>query len=227
MQVIKSILITSLLVFSLCSISDKTCKIREVLNDFENRRPALEKEVFTPETFPEMDLKGVVGKGFKYYRENSEVTKYEGVEAGYLNAFIDYIQDILAMPQQYRGKLGGMLKLVRASRFKQVVSSDIIFAVDSRKDQCKYFNILAQKNKDGSFDFMVGQIQTTFKMAPDVYVITKKDSKSWFGLSHTYEEELVEVPKTISKEGLQKLTQYLEVCIFKNYLDIVNIGPKF
>ena len=224
----KSFILLSLLALSLCSISDPNCRIRQVLNEFKQRLPALEKEVYTQETYPKLDIKGIVGKGFRYYSENTEVMKYEGVEQQYLNDFIDYMQNnVLNVPSNYQGKMGSVIKMLKAAKFKQVLTTDMLYAENSAKDQCKYFNMLAQKNSDGTYDFMFGQILTTFKMAPDVYVIVKKDSKSWFGLSHTYEEDVVEIPKTISEEGMKKLFQYLEICVFKEYFNVASFGPKY
>ena len=95
----KSFILLSLLALSLCSISDPNCRIRQVLNEFKQRLPALEKEVYTQETYPKLDIKGIVGKGFRYYSENTEVMKYEGVEQQYLNDFIDYMQNnVLNVP---------------------------------------------------------------------------------------------------------------------------------
>ena len=75
----KSYILLSLLALSLCSISEPTCRIRQILDEFKQRLPDLEKEVYTEVTYPDLDIKGIVGKGFKYYSENTEIMKYEGV----------------------------------------------------------------------------------------------------------------------------------------------------
>ena len=224
----KSYILLSLLALSLCSISEPTCRIQQILDEFKQRLPDLEKEVYTEVTYPDLDIKGIVGKGFKYYSENTEIMKFEGVEQQYLDELIDYMQNnVLNVPANYQGKMGPVIKMLKATKYRQIITTDMLYAENAAKNQCKYFNMLAQKNSDGSYDFMFGQILTTFKMAPDVYVITKKDSKSWFGLSHTYEEDLVEIPKIISEEGMKKLFQYLEICVFKEYFNLAKLGPKY
>ena len=85
---------------------------------------------------------------------------------------------------------------------------------------CEYYGT---KNKDGTFDFILREINSTFTLAPDLLVIVKKDSNSWFGLSHTYKEQIVEIPNTISKDQLTKLFTYFEIVIFKQFAELLRL----
>lgn len=82
---------------------------------------------------------------------------------------------------------------------------------------------MGQKNVDGTFDFLLGEINFTFELAPDLFVIVSKESSSWFGLSHTYEEQIIKIPKNISKAQLTKLFTYFEIVLFKQFAELLNI----
>ena len=77
---------------------------------------------------------------------------------------------------------------------------------------------MGQKNKDGTFDFILGEINSTFTLAPDLLVIVKKDSKSWFGLSHTYEEQLLKFQTQSAKINLQSFSPILKLLSSNNSL---------
>ena len=85
---------------------------------------------------------------------------------------------------------------------------------------------MAQKNKDGTNDFMIGQVSTTFKMAPDVLVIQGKSTSSWFGLVQKTSYDIIYCPKNINEENVKQLFAYLEFVVFREYAEILEIGYK-
>ena len=134
-----------------------------------------------------------------------------------------YLQDVIKLPEKYQGKFVKVMKNVKFAKFNEIVSTDVGFSIDGKSNECKYVNMMGQKNKDGTFDFILGEINSTFTLAPDLLVIVKKDSKSWFGLSHTYKEQIVEIPNTISKDQLTKLFTYFEIVIFKQFAELLRL----
>ena len=220
---LKSILLLALSVSTLCDITDKDSLIYKILQGFAKQAPELEKEVQKPETYPTSEIRQIVSRGFTYYKESSAAVQYSGVEAANLDAFLSYIQDIIKLPAKYQSKFIKTMKLVKFAKFSEIVSTDIGFSVDGKSNDCKYVNVMGQKNKDGTFDFLLGEINATFKFAPDLLIIVSKESSSWFGLSHTYEEQIVENPHTITKDQLTKLFTYFEIIIFKQFSEVLDM----
>lgn len=73
-------------------------------------------------------------------------------------------------------------------------------------------------------DFLLGDIQATFKLAPDVFIIRK--AKSYLGgMWSSSSDVLKEVPRGLTEEDLQMVFDFFEVVAFKRFADIMGLNP--
>ena len=110
------------------------------------------------------------------------------------------------------------MKNVKFAKFNEIVSTDVGFSIDGKSNECKYVNIMGQKNKDGTFDFILGEINSTFTLAPDLLVIVKKIQKVGLDFHILMKNKLLKFQTQSAKINLQSFSPILKLLSSNNSL---------
>lgn len=223
MQMFKIILLIALASSTLCDVSDPNSMIYKVMQTLASQIPGMKIEIGKPEKYPNEAIRKIIGNGFTYYSENAKLAQFNGVDGDSLNDFIDYLSGIVKLPADYQSKFHYILGAVKYTPFSDIVSTNLAFSVDKTKSSCTYVNILAQRNDDNSFDFLIGEIGASFTLAPNVLVIESRKKKILGGFISSSSQEIVYEKRTINEENAGQLFTYFEICIFEQFIELLNL----
>lgn len=223
MQMLKLILLIALASSTLCDVSDPNSMIYKVMKTLAAQIPGMKIDLGKPEKYPNEAIRKIIGNGFTYYSENARLAQFNGVDGNNLDDFIDYLSRVVKLPKDYQGNFHLILGMVRYVPFADIISTNLAFSIDKTKSSCTYVNILAQRNDDNTYDFLIGEIGASFTLAPNVLVIDSRKKSILGGLISSSSQEIVFEKRTINEENATKLFNYFEICIFEQFVELLNL----
>ena len=104
---------------------------------------------------------------------------------------------------------------------------DMVFDVDSVRDNCKFCSIIVNhREEDEKFDVVYTDIQAYFKLAPEIQVIHK--SKSILGGIFSSEKDVEKiVPKNLTQNDLFMIFSFFQIISYKLILQQFGVIVDF
>jgi hypothetical protein len=102
------------------------------------------------------------------------------------------------------------------------VAYQLQFAINSG-GTCKSVTILAHHDSTaGKTDYFVADVQASFTLAPDLFVISESHS-SFGGLFSSSSEKIVYRPRGITLDDTQALYDFFEIVAFKRFAEMIGV----
>ena len=133
----------------------------------------------------------------------------------------------MKLPQKYVDEVEALLDESEYSEGAAWNEFDMLFDVDSAKDSCKYCSIVINhREEDERFDVVYTDIQSDFKLAPDIEVIHK--SKSILGGIFSSEKDVERrVPKNLNQNELTMIFSFFQMISYKLILQQFGVIVNF
>ena len=121
----------------------------------------------------------------------------------------------MKLPQKYVDEVEAILDEAEYSEGAAWNEFDMLFSVDSVKDNCKFCSIIVNhREEDERFDVVYTDLQSNFKLAPDIEVIHK--SKSILGGIFSSEKDVErKVPKNLTQNDLTMIFSFFQMISYK------------
>ena len=133
----------------------------------------------------------------------------------------------MKLPQKYVDEVEAILDEAEYSEGAAWNEFDMLFDVGSVKDNCKFCSIVVNhREEDERFDVVYTDIQSDFKLAPDIEVIHK--SKSILGGIFSSEKDVEKnVPKNLTQNDLTMIFSFFQIISYKLILQQFGVIVNF
>jgi len=163
----------------------------------------------------------LVGQGFKKFSESAAMTRGVGIPDSYFDTFIGHQLQGFTVPAQYQQQLSNYIQDIHYIDEEEWSGLDMQFSIDAG-GTCKYAAVMSRLRNDTKHDWMSCNLQATFALAPDVYVIRKSSSILGGIWSHT-EDTFKIVPRGLTMDDINAIFAYLKMVAYKQFADIFGI----
>ena len=121
----------------------------------------------------------------------------------------------MKLPKKYVDEVESLLDEAEYSEGAAWNEFDMLFDVNSVKDNCKFCSIVVNhREEDERFDVVYTDIQADFKLAPEIQVIHK--SKSILGGIFSSEKDVEKiVPKNLTQDDLTMIFSFFQIISYK------------
>ena len=201
---------------------DPESPIYKTIQSFSAEYPAIKEDIEHPKNYDET-LKPIVQSGMAQYKENVAITSYNGVQPDSVEPFLDYIFESFSIPDKFKTEMRKAIDAVKEVKQGEIVSANCVFSVEETSDECKYFNIVGQRNTKNEYEFLVGDVQSTFKLEEDSIGIKTNKALDWDGLKEDSTKAAAVKPAKLSDEELEKLFNYFQTQVFKGIAELYDI----
>jgi hypothetical protein len=151
----------------------------------------------------------LVGRGFKTFSESAQMTRGVGIPDSYFDTFIGHQLQGFTVPPQYQQQLANYIQDIHYIDEEEWSALDMQFSIDAG-GTCKYAAVMSRLRNDTKHDWMSCNLQATFSLAPDVYVI-QKSSSILGGLFSKTEDTFKIVPRGLTMDDINAIFSYLKV----------------
>ena len=173
-------------------------------------------------------VKTVIKDGFEKFAGTGKTKVLKGIkeETGW-DKFKKNTLKNMKLPQKYVDAVEAILDEAEYSEGAAWNEFDMLFAVDSVKDNCKFCSIIVNhREEDERFDVVYTDIQSDFKLAPDIEVIHK--SKSILGGIFSSEKDVERrVPKNLNQNELTMIFSFFQMISYKLILQQFGVIVNF
>lgn len=201
---------------------DPESPIYKTIQSFAVEYPAIKEDIEDPKNY-DATLKPIVQSGMAQYKENVAITSYNGVQPDSVEPFLDYVFESFSIPEKFKTEMRKAIDAVKEVKQGEIVSANCVFSVEETSDECKYFNIVGQRNKKNEYEFLVGDVQSTFKLEEDSIGIKTNKALDWDGLKEDSSKAAVVKPAKLTDEELEKLFKYFQTVVFKGIAELYDI----
>jgi len=190
--------------------------IAKVVADFQQIESAMHSE--SSSTI----VQQITGRGFSSFSESVNVEKIMGVSDAMQAQFIQVLGSNIQMPAGRQQDLNNILMDTMYIDSTTWVAYQLQFALNSG-GTCKSVTILAHHDSTaGKTDYFVADVQASFTLAPDLFVIS--ESHSYFGgLFGSSSEKIVTRPRGITLADTQALYDFFEIVAFKRFAEMIGV----
>jgi len=164
----------------------------------------------------------LVGRGFKTFSESAQMTRGVGIPDTYFDTFIGHQLQGFTVPAQYQQQLANYIQDIHYIDEEEWSGLDMQFSIDAG-GSCKYAAVMSRLRADGKHDWMSCNLQATFSLAPDVYVI-RKSSSILGGIFSKTEDTFKIVPRGLTMDDINAIFAYLKMVAYKQFADIFGIN---
>jgi hypothetical protein len=217
---ILKITIFTIFLFSTCR-SDASDLTKRVIANIVKNAPEFQKENDNSPATRTSIVSRIVQNGFTTFRQSADLQLYGGVDGKHLIDFLNYVKNSLEIPQEYSKYFVENLSMIEFADFNELVIYRIFFAKD-KGGNCKYVCVMGERNNNGSTNWLVGDLKSTFTLAPDLLVVQKTKSALW-GLYKSKETKIYTSPKNLTEEQLNVLFRFFEICVFERFAELLKI----
>lgn len=216
---VQAFIITALIALACSEIKKGSAIYDNVVKMYENLIPARQKldkdtRLFDPR------VRVIPGKGYTYFAQKGSAMKYEGVTYDNLMPFLNYVNTLIELPERYRSTFIDQASVIAFSDYNQILSTSLIFNKEGPGDKPSYSLFLAQKNSDDTFDFLVGEIKGTFKLAPDTYIY-QDTKKGWFGLTSSVSYRFEDKNRILTRDIVDAVFDYFKLSITEKLVQLL------
>ena len=161
-------------------------------------------------------VKTIIKDGFEKFAGTGKTKVLKGIkeETGWEKFKKNTLKN-MKLPQKYVDEVGALLDEAEYSEGAAWNEFDMLFAVDSVTDNCKFCSIIVNhREEDERFDVVYTDLQSNFKLAPDIEVIHK--SKSILGGIFSSEKDVEnKVPKNLTQNDLTMIFSFFQMISYK------------
>ena len=173
-------------------------------------------------------VKTVIKDGFEKFAGTGKTKVLKGIkeETGW-DKFKKNTLKNMKLPQKYVDEVEALLDESEYSEGAAWNEFDMLFDVGSVKDNCKFCSIVVNhREEDERFDVVYTDLQTDFKLAPDIQVIHK--SKSILGGIFSSEKDVEKnVPKNLTQNDLTMIFSFFQMISYKLILQQFGVIVNF
>jgi len=160
----------------------------------------------------------LLGKGFEYFSQSAQVQISKGIKEEFFDKYLDWVYKRIKVPEERKQDVQGGLEPARWGDSTMWLASNILFSVE-KGGNVKFASILCARNDvKNTYDFVFQDIQSEFKLAPDVMVISNKLSVLG-GIWDDTQEQRINVPKSLNTEDITTVMNFFQIVVFKSFAD--------
>ena len=172
-------------------------------------------------------VKTITKDGFDKFHGSGKTKVSKGVKETGWEKFTKNTLKNMKLPQKYVDEVESLLDEAEYSEGAAWNEFDMLFAVDSVTDNCKFCSIIVNhREEDERFDVVYTDIQADFKLAPEIQVIHK--SKSILGGIFSSEKDVEKkVPKNLTQNDLTMIFSFFQIISYKLILQQFGVIVNF
>ena len=170
----------------------------------------------------------IIKDGFRKFAGSGKTNVLKGIKEGTKwDKFKENTLKNMKLPQKYVDEVESLLDEAEYSEGAAWNEFDMLFNVDSVKDNCKFCSIIVNhREEDERFDVVYTDLQTDFKLAPEIQVIHK--SKSILGGIFSSEKDVErKVPKNLTQNDLTMIFSFFQIISYKLILQQFGVVVNF
>ena len=161
-------------------------------------------------------VKTITKDGFSKFYGSGKTKVLQGIkeEKGWDKFKTNTLKN-MKLPKKYVDEVESLLDEAEYSEGAAWNEFDMLFDVNSVKDNCKFCSIVVNhREEDERFDVVYTDLQSNFKLAPDIEVIHK--SKSILGGIFSSEKDVEKiVPKNLTQDDLTMIFSFFQMISYK------------
>jgi len=197
----------------LSGIGKLTNQWSSIVSAFKTKRSSTLKEVLK-------------GKGFDFFSQSAQIQISKGIKEEFIDKYVANLVKRIKVPEERKEDLEMALEEIQWGSSSVWTAFNTLFSIDTT-GETKFCSILTSKNEEkGTYDFVFTDIKASFKLAPDVMVISKKLSVLG-GIWEDDKDEQIKVPKSLTPEDIQTVLSFFQIIAFKGFADQFGIKVDF
>ncbi|PAA93599.1 hypothetical protein BOX15_Mlig000053g1 [Macrostomum lignano] len=166
----------------------------------------------------------IIGKGFDFFSMQSRAHVISRMNPVFLPRFLGMLDRLYGFPAKYLPQVSAVMEMVQFVGHQDWNKNDFLFDVNSGGHNA-WVTVLSNRNEDGTFNFLIANVRQRFRLAPDVLII--KESKSVLGGIYQSEKyKFHRIPRSITEEDLQALTNFFNIITFKRFGLQLNVDTQ-
>ena len=173
-------------------------------------------------------VKTITKDGFSKFYGSGKTKVLQGIkeEKGWDKFKTNTLKN-MKLPKKYVDEVESLLDEAEYSEGAAWNEFDMLFDVNSVKDNCKFCSIVVNhREEDERFDVVYTDIQADFKLAPEIQVIHK--SKSILGGIFSSEKDVEKiVPKNLTQNDLTMNFSFFQIISYKLILQQFGVIVNF
>lgn len=195
--------------------------VKNYISEMYTQIPKLKQEINTAITTSSLkSVQLVLNKGMTDFTQNANMIKFSKVKDSNITKFATYLAKLVAIPNNHSNDFEDSLMSTLYSDTSKIVIFKYLYSINDGGES-KFIVILSQRNEDtNTSEFIIGEINSTFLLAPDVFYITKTSS-SFLSIIQTETVWPLKIPKNIEKEEIELIFKFFEVCVFERFHDLL------
>lgn len=161
-------------------------------------------------------VKTVTKDGFAKFQGGAKTKVLKGIKEGTgWDKFKANTLKNMKLPQKYKDEVEAVLDEAEYSEGAAWNEFDMIFDVNSVKDECKFCSIVVNHREDDEkFDVVYTDLQANFKLAPEIQVIHK--TKSILGGIFSSDKMIEKkVPKNLTQDDLKAIFSFFQIISYQ------------
>ena len=164
----------------------------------------------------------IAGEGFSKFFMDSVAHRIEGLRPEFLSRYISMVPGMYGIPEKYAKDFQNVLLLAQWTSNQQWNKHDMLFDVNNGGNN-RWMTFLSNRAKDGTYNFLVVNIEQEFMLAPDVLVIEESKSVAG-GIYESTKTKHKKVPRNLTSKDLKQLFGFFTVVSFKRFA--ANMGME-
>jgi hypothetical protein len=165
-------------------------------------------------------------KGFDYFNESAQLQISKSISADYIDRVLGNLQKKIKIPQEKQEGFNLMMEEALFSETMAWSGFNTMFSVD-KGGQIRYSNILISQDVErNTYDLFLIDVNAEFKLAPDVFVISKMFT-TLGGLYNNVKEEMLTVPKSLTQEDIETVMNFFQIIAYKTLAGHFGVKLQF
>lgn len=196
-----------------------TSLITQLIMDIIKRIPEIQRDIQQSTTIV---VNQIVNRGFSSFMQKADIEQHNGVKDEYFDAFLDNLRESLNLPPNYDAQFKNIMEVSLYSTSNIWVVFNVIFSINEGAD-CKFVCVMVSHDSvNQKTDWLIANVEASFKLAPNLFVIQKRTS-SLFGAWSTFDEKVVLKPASLSQKNLNLVFEFFEVVSFQRFAEFLSI----
>jgi len=174
----------------------------------------------------------IKGQGYDKMFSTSITDRIEGLDAKYINEFLDDFKSIVQLPNDktLQDALYNSVKYAKYSSAKTFNGNSLAFTKENG-GKTVFVTFMHRKNKeDNTFNIIYTYFTAEFTLAPDIWIWNKGLSVMG-GIYENHEDYTKQVPRSLTQEDIEGLMKFMEMMNFKSLYASLGVSdlqlPKF
>lgn len=201
-------------------LGDGPSLITQLITNIIKRIPEIQRDIQQSTT---VVVNQIVNRGFSSFMQRADIEQYNGIKDEYFNDFLDNLRESLNLPPNYDAQFKNIMEVTLYSTSNIWVVFNVIFSIKSGAD-CKFVCVMVSHDSENEkTDWLVANVEASFKLAPNLFVIQKRTS-FLFGAWSSFEEKIALKPASLSARDLNLVFEFFEVVSFQRFAEFLSIN---